>query len=167
MSNISLYNRQAAVDYAHKWAYGRNPRYYDYEDLGGDCTNFTSQCIFAGSGIMNWTPTFGWYYAGANRKSPSWTGVPYLWNFLTRGKETVGPVGKPCLLEELQRGDIIQLNFDGYKYSHSPFVVAVGKPVTPQSVLIAAHSRDTDYQPLSSYIYKEARYLHITGVIIP
>ena len=51
------YNRENAVAYAKKWAYGRNPKYYDFSDLGGDCTNFASQCIYAGSGIMNYTPT--------------------------------------------------------------------------------------------------------------
>ena len=56
------YDRNAVVLYAHQWAYGRNPAFYDYEHLGGDCTNFASQCVFAGSGVMNFTPTFGWYY---------------------------------------------------------------------------------------------------------
>lgn len=28
------YERAAAVRYAHLWAYGRNPRYYDYESIG-------------------------------------------------------------------------------------------------------------------------------------
>ena len=36
------YDRAAAVRYAHEWAYGRNPRYYDYELLGGDCTKSPS-----------------------------------------------------------------------------------------------------------------------------
>ena len=76
---IHPYDRAAAVLYAHQWAYGRNPAFYDYENLGGDCTNFASQCIYAGSGIMNFTPTYGWYYIDANQKSPSWTGVPYLY----------------------------------------------------------------------------------------
>lgn len=35
------YDRAAAVAYAHTWAYRRNPRYYNYEELGGDCTNFS------------------------------------------------------------------------------------------------------------------------------
>ena len=39
------YDRAAAVLYAHRWAYGRNPAFYDYEELGGDCTNFASQCL--------------------------------------------------------------------------------------------------------------------------
>ena len=71
------YDRQAAVDYAHRWAYARNPKFYDFENLGGDCTNFVSQCLYAGSGIMNFTPEFGWYYIDVNERSPSWTGVPY------------------------------------------------------------------------------------------
>lgn len=33
------YDRRAAVAYAHQWAYGRNPDFYDYEEIGGDCTN--------------------------------------------------------------------------------------------------------------------------------
>ena len=46
---FALYDRRAAVLYAHRWAYGRNPAFYDYEHLGGDCTNFASQCIYAGA----------------------------------------------------------------------------------------------------------------------
>ena len=39
------YNRQAAVAYAHKWAFGRNPAYYDYEEIGGDSAGTTSMPI--------------------------------------------------------------------------------------------------------------------------
>ena len=110
------YNRLAAVLYAHRWAFGRNPKFYDYEDLGGDCTNFASQCIYAGSGVMNFTPTYGWYYIDANQKAPAWTGVEYLWNFLTRRQISLGPVGEPCDMEDLRPGDLIQLRFkeEGY-----------------------------------------------------
>ena len=38
---------EKAVRYAGKWAYGRNPAYFDFDGLGGDCTNFISQCIYA------------------------------------------------------------------------------------------------------------------------
>lgn len=84
------------VLYAHQWAYGRNPAFYDYENVGGDCTNFASQCVFAGSGVMNFTPDFGWYYIDANQKSPSWTGVPYFWNFMTRQAPSVGRWPSPA-----------------------------------------------------------------------
>lgn len=64
------YNRQAAVDYAHRWAYLRNPDFYNFDELGGDCTNFASQCLYAGAGVMNYTPTFGWYYNSQYSRTP-------------------------------------------------------------------------------------------------
>ena len=44
----SRYNRQKAVDYASEWYNDRNDEFYSYSDLSGDCTNFTSQCLYAG-----------------------------------------------------------------------------------------------------------------------
>lgn len=167
MPQLHPYDRDAAVLYAHQWAYGRNPRFYDYEYLGGDCTNFASQCIYAGSGVMNFTPTYGWYYLDANRKAPAWTGVPYLYNFLIRGNFSIGPLAEPCQLEDLLPGDLIQLSFKGETFQHSPIVVSVGNPVTPENVLIAAHSYDADNRPLSTYEYRMIRFLHITGVMRP
>ncbi len=167
MLRLQPYDRKAAVLYAHQWAYGRNPLFYDYEYLGGDCTNFASQCIYAGSGVMNFTPTYGWYYIDANRKAPAWTGVPYLYNFLTREQHSIGPLARPCQLEELLPGDLIQLSFKGEDFQHSPIVVSVGYPATPENILIAAHSYDADNRPLSTYEYRAIRLLHITGVMRP
>ena len=161
------YNRAAAVQYAHRWAYGRNPVFYDYENLGGDCTNFASQCLYAGGAIMNFTPTFGWYYIDANQKAPAWTGVPYLYNFLTRRTFSLGPVAEPCELTDLRPGDLIQLSFKGEEFQHSPVVVAVGPEPAPDNILLAAHSYDADNRPLSTYEYRKLRCLHITGIIRP
>ena len=161
------YDRQAAVQYAHRWAYGRNPAYYDYEDLGGDCTNFASQCVFAGSRIMNFTPTFGWYYIDANQKAPAWTGVEYFWNFFTRKGFSVGPVGEPSSLEAMRPGDIVQLSFKSGSFQHSPVVVSVGAKPALDNVLVAAHSYDADNRPLSTYEFRDIRFLHITGTIRP
>ena len=58
MANLIPYNREKAIEYANTWAYGRNPAYYDYSNLGGDCTNFISQCLYAGGGIMNYAKTW-------------------------------------------------------------------------------------------------------------
>lgn len=167
MLRLRPYDRAAAVLYAHQWAYGRNPAYYDYEKIGGDCTNFASQCIYAGSGIMNFTPTFGWYYIDANRKAPAWTGVEYLHQFLTRRVPSVGPMAREGSIQELLPGDILQLSFTGEAFQHSPVVVSVGTPAAPENVLLAAHSYDADDRPLASYEYKKVRYLHITGVMRP
>mgnify|MGYP001690599932 FL=1 len=43
----SYYNRNAAVNYARRWALNPNPR-YPYYTQNGDCTNFVSQALRAG-----------------------------------------------------------------------------------------------------------------------
>ena len=157
------YDRRSVVRYAKTWAYGRNPLFYDYERLGGDCTNFASQCVYAGSGVMNYTPTYGWYYINANEKAPAWTGVEYFYNFMTRRERTPGPAAMASTLEKMLPGDVIQLSFDGLQYAHSPVVVAVKQPVTAENILIAAHSYDADDRPLSTYDYKAIRFLRFLG----
>ena len=116
---------------------------------------------------MNFTPTFGWYYIDANQKAPAWTGVPYLYNFLTREEQTAGPAARPCELADLHPGDLIQLSFNGTDFRHSPVVVSVGPPAAPENVLIAAHSYDADNRPLSTYDYQDIRFLTIFGVWRP
>ena len=37
---VEKYNRQKTIEYAKKWAYGRNNKYYNFDNIGGDCTNF-------------------------------------------------------------------------------------------------------------------------------
>ena len=160
------YNRTAAVCYAQKWAYGRNPVFYDYEKIGGDCTNFASQCVYAGSGVMNYTKDLGWYYIDANNKSPSWTGVEYFYNFMTRGELTAGPVAIDAAIGQLLPGDVVQLSFDGENWNHSPVVVRLLRQpaIQPSDVLIAAHSYDSDNRPLNTYDYRGIRFLHVLGV---
>ena len=160
---IYPYDRRAVVAYAHAWAYGRNPMFYDYEKLGGDCTNFASQCVFAGSRIMNFTPTFGWYYIDANDKAPAWTGVPYFYSFMTRSEESVGPIAVESSIERMRPGDVVQLSFTGESWDHTPVIVNVQAP-NPAGILIAAHSYDADNRPLSSYDYHSIRFLHFLGV---
>lgn len=156
------YQRDKAVAYAHRWAYRRNPAYYDFSDLGGDCTNFTSQCLYAGSSIMNYTPTFGWFYLSLQNRAPAWTGVNELFRFLTNN-QGAGPYAQEVSLDLIEAGDVIQLSFDGERFAHSPFVVDAGER-TPSTILVAAHTNDTDNRPLSTYLFRKLRPLHIIGV---
>ena len=163
MPDIIPYDRAAAVRYAHRWAYGRNPRYYDFEEIGGDCTNFASQCLFAGTGVMNFDEIYGWYYLDPERRAPAWTGVPFFFDFITRGAATPGPFGLRVSQEMLEPGDFVQLRFSAGRFSHTPVVVEVGDPPGLDNILVAAHSIDADYRPLNTYQFQEIRFLHILG----
>lgn len=157
-----IYDRTLAIAYAHKWAYGRNPRYYDFKSQGGDCTNFISQCLFAGCRVMNYTPDVGWYYISPAKRSAAWTGVPYLYNFLT-GNKGPGPYGHEAVLEEASPGDIIQLNFKGGVFAHSLLVVSTGAVPAPDNILITTHTIDSDNRKLDTYKYITLRLIRIDG----
>lgn len=85
------YNRERAVEYARRWAFSRSPLFESYNGIGGDCTNFVSQCVYAGSCVMNYTRDFGWYYSSPMNRAPAWTGVEFFYNFMT-SNEGVGPL---------------------------------------------------------------------------
>ena len=158
-----MYNRDAAVEYANTWAYSRNPAYYDFSQIGGNCTNFASQCIYAGSGVMNYTPIYGWYYIDVNDRAPAWTGVNELFRFLTTNRGP-GPQGELVPLSRIEKGDVIQLRFNsGEKFDHTPVVTDAGDG-TPDKILLAANSRDVNCRPLSTYDYMELRPIHIFNV---
>ncbi|MGI6160596.1 MAG: amidase domain-containing protein [Christensenellales bacterium] len=160
---LTPYNRIAAVNYAHKWAYQRNPAYYNFDSLGGDCTNYASQVIYAGSGVMNFTPVTGWFYRSSYDRTASWTGVEYLYNFLTKNKGP-GPFALSVDVSEIKPGDIVQLKLSKAVFSHCPVVVSVGRPASVNNILVAAHTIDVDYLPLTHYNYRDIRFLHIGGV---
>ncbi|MCH5270217.1 MAG: amidase domain-containing protein [Lachnospiraceae bacterium] len=159
MQEIS-YNREAAVAYARRWALSRNPEYYNFENIGGDCTNFASQCIYAGARTMNFTPVFGWYYRSSYDRTASWTGVEYLYDFLINNRG-VGPYARIVPQWEAKPGDIVQFGTESGGFYHSPVITAV-----MPAILVAAHTYDALDRPLTSYTYELVRFLHIEGVRI-
>lgn len=152
------YDRKKVYDYAKKWANSRNPKYYNFDPVGGDCTNFVSQCIFAGCNQMNYNKNNGWYYIDGNNKSPSWTGVEFLYKFLINNI-TAGPSGIETNIDNLDIGDVIQLSFDGNKFTHSLIVIQNGTDAL--NTLIAAHTFDVFGKSVAEYGYKKLRCIHI------
>lgn len=154
-----MYNRKKVYEYAKEWAYKRNPKYYNFDPVGGDCTNFASQCIYAGCNQMNYSQNNGWYYINGNNKSPSWTGVEFLFNFLISNKG-MGPKGEEKDIGSLKIGDIIQLSFNGQLYTHTLVVIQNGTSV--YNTLIAAHTYDVFGKSVAEYGFEKYRCVHIT-----
>ncbi len=162
------YRRERAVEYARRWALSRNPLFIDFTGIGGNCTNFVSQAILAGSCTMNYTPDFGWYYISENNRAPAWSSVEYFYDFIT-GAEAfaeqnggVGPFGREVPREEAIVGDVIQYaNADGDWY-HTVIIT----DIRDEEIYVSAQTNDALNRPLSSYDFAEARFLHIEGVRI-
>jgi hypothetical protein len=158
------YDRVKAVNYAIKWALQHNPKFYDYSNLGGDCTNFASQVVFAGAGVMNFTRVYGWYYINGNEKSPSWTGVDYLYQFLVNNRSQ-GPFAENSNISAIQPGDLIQLSFGNQPhFNHSLAVTRLTLPPTMDNIDVATHTPDSLHRKLSSYHWVAIRFIHILGV---
>ncbi len=159
MRAVKPYLRERAVEYARRWAFSRNPLFYDYTGIGGNCTNFVSQCLYAGGCEMNFTPVYGWYYLDPDARSAAWTGVEFLYDFLITNTGA-GPFAEEVNPGGLEIGDVIQLaNAEG-DYYHTLLVTGFGDG----TYLVAAQSNDAFDRPLNTYEYAEARFLHILGI---
>lgn len=160
------YLRERAVEYARTWALGRNPLFIDFTGIGGNCTNFVSQCVLAGSCTMNYTPDFGWYYISPQERAPAWSSVEYFYEFMTGNPNFaaqnggVGPFASEITRSDVTLGDIAQYaNANGTWY-HT--VIITGQE--GDELLVSAQSDDALDRPISSYRFADVRFLRIEGV---
>ena len=153
------YIRENAVAYAKKYAFSQNPLFGNFAGIGGNCTNFVSQSIYAGSCKMNYTKTFGWYYVSLDDRAPAWTGVDFFYNFIVSNAGE-GPFGRSVTADEVEIGDVIQLGREDGGYYHTLLIVGFEE----NDVLVAAQTDNAFARPLSTYTYDYARYIKILGV---
>lgn len=155
---VKPYERERALMYAQRWVFSQNPLFGNFRGIGGNCTNFVSQSIYAGACVMNETPTFGWYYKSLDDRSPSWTGVEFFYDFMVTNAG-VGPFGREGMADEMEVGDVIQLGREGEGYYHSLLVVGF----EGEEILVATQTDDVFRRPLSTYTYDFARFIKILG----
>jgi cell wall-associated NlpC family hydrolase len=170
-SRKSPYNRGKAVEYAEMWWDQSNPEYIEFDE---DCTNFISQCLFAGGAPMNYTGKrgSGWWYKGRYNGQELWT---YSWAVAhslqiyllhnLRGLHAEA-VTDPS---QLELGDVISYDFDGNgRYQHSAIVTATDTHGMP---LVNAHTnscRKRYWSYMDSAAWTERtqyRFLHIIEVV--
>ena len=151
------YDRWLAVQYAKIYALSPNPKFFHFSEIGGDCTNFISQCLLAGGSVMQYDKINGWYYNSSYDRSPSWASVTELQRFLLN-KNLGGPKAEISSLKNLEIGDIIQLRQNPTRFNHTLLVSAISQ----NEIFVCAHSNDALDRKLSSYNYFELLPLHIT-----
>ncbi len=159
------YDRAKAAQYANTWWNGVNPKYLEFEV---DCTNFVSQCLYAGGAPMNYTGKreSGWWYAGKKGSRELWSfswAVAHSLQLVTvnSNKGLCGTVAASP--QELQIGDMISYDWDGNgKYQHNVIVTAKDANGMP---LVNAHtinSKQRYWQYLDSPAWTErTRYVFV------
>lgn len=163
------YDRMGAVQYSRRWALDRNPRFQDYEEWGGNCTNYISQCVNAGGVPMD--PYGGnvmkkWYWYSDKNRTPSWTGAQPFFEYFTGNNnddtDNFGVYAAEADYDELELGDVVQLIKDGKAY-HTMIITRIlldGDEV--YDYLISQNTYDLLDYPLSLKV-GERRYLKIFG----
>ncbi len=155
-----MYDRYLATYYAKNWWNKRNPNYYNFDSLGGDCTNFVSQCLVFGKIQMD-TSLMGWYYKSLNDRSPAFTGVEQLFNYSISNTKSVGVKCKLVTIDQLEIGDIIQLCQRKPVFNHCVIITKIDNIPTPNTIFVTCHTNDVYNKKLSDYFYTKIRFLKI------
>lgn len=156
---IIEYDRKSASLYAEKWALSYNPNFYHFGGVGGDCTNYISQCLFAGNAKMNYDKINGWYYIDSNNRSASWTAVNYLEKFILNNKG-IGPFGHIASKATIEIGDLVQIRQNPFRFNHTVIITKI----VGDKIYVCAHSNDTLNKLLTDYKYIELKYIKIDGI---
>lgn len=162
-----VYRREAAAAYADEWWDSFNP---EFEAFEVDCTNYISQCLFAGGAPINYTGKreSGWWYKGYIGSKEAWS---YSWAVANSLQRYLATSTSGLRASEMQRADQLELgdciiyDWDGNGvYQHSTIVTAFDAGGMP---LVNAHttpSRHRYWDYKDSYAWTENtmyRFFHI------
>jgi hypothetical protein len=157
---MGTYNRFKAKVYATHWALGRNPDYKDYSGHagGGDCTNFISQCLFAGGWsmvngfIQDPTAWFGPNPDSLAASISSHGGLfnSFTWSAVASFKQFLNLSGRAqiCKVDELEIGDVVLMYSGGYVNPIHAMLVT-GMQELRHMPTLSYHTTDRLDRPLS------------------
>lgn len=171
MLNQNKYLRSKAVSYALTYALNPNPKYRYFQligDNGGDCTNFTSQCLLAGGAKMNYGINWNWWYNTKNTNnvmddtwSVTWAVAHSLYYYLRNNEETHSPYVKGLEVlnvSDLKLGDLIFYEDNNKKIFHSTIITSIISGVP----LISQHTPEaTNIYYKNSWKAKKYHYVKI------
>ena len=175
----TAYNRSKAAKYAQDYAKSYNPNYPNYNNAGGDCTNFVSQCVYDGGMPMRIGSTDAYWYYNSSGRSPSWTGADYFMRHWTKVRSSsyygrayeVRIYTRDYILNNratfgsfLSLGDIVQvLNGVDSKASHS---IIVSEKTNNTNIKYCANTRDTLNGDIFSFIDRQGATNWIVAIKI-
>lgn len=136
---MGRYKREKVVEYANKWWNSYNPSFRKFEV---DCTNFVSQCLYAGGAPMTYGGRAnGWWYKGSGSKNDNWSyswavAHSLMWHLSRSTKGLTATEVKSAY--KLTIGDVICYDFDGDgRWQHNTIVTGIDMDGSP---LVNAHT---------------------------
>ncbi|MCM3748427.1 amidase domain-containing protein [Paenibacillus pasadenensis] len=171
-SRAVKYRRELAAAYADQWWKDPNPA---YEEFDVNCTNYVSQCVFAGEAPMNYTGKreSGWWYKGRSGGqelwSYSWAVSNSLQMYLSFPRSSGMRATAVESAAELSLGDVIAYDWNGDgRFQHTTIVTAFdgdGMPLVNANTVPSRH-RYWDYK--DSYAWTEHtryRFFHLNDTM--
>lgn len=172
MRQIShIYHREQARRYAERWWNDYNPHFRKFTV---DCTNYVSQCLYAGGFPMQGGDRRdrGWWYRRDSKGEDNWSyswAVAHSLHWYLAGGDTPIPIWEVHRPQELAVGDVICYDWSGNgTWEHTTIVTDInsaGHPLvnahTVNSRLRAWHYRDSHaWTPRTRY-----KFFHIEGYL--
>lgn len=172
------YDRNKAVAYASKWVSPdralRNPKWFVYDDMGGNCNNYISQCLFAGGipmdiyGPMDFQ--WKWYSDMVNPKqvsrgrAPAWTGVNEFYTYCRKNTGFGLVSSADSNFYSGEKGDIIFYGTED-NWHHAVIITDIVKDNKghPIDYLINSNTTDRINYPVSAYSYSNMRLVKVLG----
>ena len=165
------YNREAVRAYAERHWNEPNAQFITFDV---DCTNYVSQCLYAGGAPMNYTGMreSGWWYKGRSGGKELWSfswSVAHAFHWYLMGSRPDGlRAERVHTPQELTIGDVICYDFDGDgKFEHSVIVTGADGAGMPLVNAHTTNSRNRYWDYRDSYAWTERtayRFFHISDV---
>ena len=140
------YNRKLATDYAMKYALVPNQYYKFYQfvnGIGGDCTNYVSQCLRAGGATMDYSSSRPWWYDRSGKASICWAVANSLFWYLKTNQKLNRNVVKGFEVEDLSKlelGDLIFYENHNNSIFHAAIITSFIEEPTGKEPRISQHS---------------------------
>ena len=173
---INNYSRNDAVRYAKTYAINPNPayRYFSVHEVGGgDCSNFISQCLYAGGAKMDFSSNWPWWYKRGNLNnyngdtwSMSWTVAHSLyWTLKSRGALPLSGIKATEVsdVSMLDLGDLIQYEEEIGRIIHSAIITAFTYYGGVKTPLVSHHTSNSLNAP---YLKPWAKKMHFMKISI-
>lgn len=169
------YNPDAVAVYADQWVYSGassstsgvweqyyNPAYYNFNSVGGDCANYTSQAILAGGMPQVYGTPYGqdgWYYTASNNRSGTWTMASYLRTWMANNRGVL--VDSPSAADIYKGSPVFYDWYNDGSWDHATICVGTNSAGTP---IIDSHNNDK-YHVNWNYGYSST--IHSTVQLTP